>query len=45
MKNGESKALPVLAFMGGTKAMTLTPVVGTPRRECCRIRDGAGEGR
>jgi ribonuclease Z len=27
------KTLPQLAFMGGTKAMTLTPVVGTPKRE------------
>ena len=33
MKNDESKTLPPLAFMGGTKAMTLTPVVGTPKRE------------
>jgi len=33
MKNGESKTLPPLGFMGGTKALTLTPVVGTPKRE------------
>jgi len=33
MKNDESKTLPALAFMGGTKAMTLTPVVGTPKRD------------
>ena len=33
MKNSESMSLPVPAFAGGTKAMTLTPVVGTPRRE------------
>jgi hypothetical protein len=26
-------SLPVPAFAGGTKAITLTPVVGTPRRE------------
>ena len=32
MKNDEAKTLPPLAFMGGTKAMTLTPVVGTPKR-------------
>ena len=37
MKNDESKALPPLAFMGGTKAMTLTPVVGTPRREYAEV--------
>jgi ribonuclease Z len=33
MKNDEAKTLPPLAFMGGTKALTLTPIVGTPRRE------------
>lgn len=32
MKNDESKTLPPLAFMGGTKAMTLTPIVGMPKR-------------
>ena len=26
-------SLPVPAFAGGTQAITLTPVVGTPRRE------------
>jgi ribonuclease Z len=31
MTNTES--MPVPAFAGGTKAITLTPVVGTPRRE------------
>jgi len=31
MTNNES--MPVPAFAGGTKAITLTPVVGTPRRE------------
>ena len=33
MKTNESMSLPTLAFEGGTKAMTLTPVVGTPRRK------------
>jgi ribonuclease Z len=33
MTNSESMSLPVPAFLGGTKAITLTPVVGTPRRE------------
>jgi len=33
MTNSESMALPVPAFAGGTKAITKTPVVGTPRRE------------
>jgi ribonuclease Z len=28
-----SMSLPVPAFAGGTKAITMTPVVGTPRRE------------
>ena len=33
MKNNKSMSLPAPAFAGGTKAITLTPVVGTPRRE------------
>jgi len=33
MTNSEPMSLPVPAFLGGTKAITLTPVVGTPRRE------------
>ena len=33
MTNSESKSLPVPVFAGGTKAITLTPVVGKPRRE------------
>jgi ribonuclease Z len=33
MTNSESMSLPVPAFLGGTKAITLTPVVGTPRRD------------
>ena len=32
MKNEKVTTLPPLAYMGGTKALTLTPVVGTPRR-------------
>jgi len=37
MKNDESKTLPPLAFMGGTRAMTLTPIVGTPKREYAEV--------
>jgi ribonuclease Z len=33
MKNSESTSLPDPAYAGGTKAITLTPVVGTPHRE------------
>jgi ribonuclease Z len=33
MTNKKSISMPVPAFAGGTKAITLTPVVGTPRRE------------
>jgi ribonuclease Z len=33
MTNNNPASLPVPAFLGGTKAITLTPVVGTPRRE------------
>jgi ribonuclease Z len=33
MMNSKSISLPGPAFAGGTKAITLTPVVGTPRRE------------
>lgn len=33
MTNSQNTALPALAHMGGTKAVTLTPVVGTPRRQ------------
>jgi len=32
-ETGKSTSLPVPAFAGGTKAITLTPVVGTPRRQ------------
>lgn len=37
MKNEKITTLPPLAFMGGTKAMTLTPVGGTPRREYAEV--------
>ena len=37
MKNDETKTLPPLAFLGGTKAMTLTPVVGKPKREYAEV--------
>lgn len=33
MTDSEATALPLPAFAGGTTAITLTPVVGTPRRE------------
>jgi ribonuclease Z len=33
MTNSDPMSLPVPAFLGGTKAITLTPVVGTPHRE------------
>lgn len=33
MVNSESTSLPLPAFAGGTRAITFTPVVGTPRRE------------
>lgn len=33
MTNNESNSLPLPAYAGGTKAITLTPVVGTPHRE------------
>ena len=33
MKNEQVTTLPPLSFMGGTTAMTLTPVVGKPKRE------------
>jgi ribonuclease Z len=31
--NSDPISLPIPAFAGGTKAITMTPVVGTPRRE------------
>jgi ribonuclease Z len=33
MTNSDPTSLPLPAFAGGTKAITLTPVVGAPRRE------------
>ncbi len=33
MTNHKSTTLPPLSFLGGTEAMTLTPIVGTPKRE------------
>ncbi|NLH15776.1 MAG: MBL fold metallo-hydrolase [Phycisphaerae bacterium] len=33
MKNSKPTTLPTLSFAGGTKAITLTPVVGIPQRE------------
>ncbi len=33
MTTGKSQSLPVPVFAGGTKAITTTPVVGTPRRK------------
>jgi len=37
MMTNENLALPPLAFMGGTKAITLTPIAGTPRREYAEV--------
>jgi ribonuclease Z len=37
MKDSKSTALPALAFQGGTKAITLTPVVGTPKRQYAEV--------
>ena len=37
MKSTETETLPTLAFAGGTKAMTLTPIVGTPKREYAEV--------
>ncbi len=33
MTNSDPTSLPAPAFLGGTKAITMTPVVGTPRRQ------------
>ena len=33
MTNNDPMSLPAPTFAGGTKAITLTPIVGTPRRE------------
>lgn len=37
MTNNESMFLPMPEFIGGTKAITLTPVVGKPRREYAEV--------
>lgn len=37
MTTGNPNSLPLPAFAGGTMAITLTPVVGTPRRECAEM--------
>ena len=37
MTINETKTLPPLAFTGGTKAMTLTPVVGKPKRDYAEV--------
>jgi hypothetical protein len=42
LKNSTPTTLPPLAFAGGMKAMTLTPVVGTPKR-AVPVRSWAGE--
>jgi ribonuclease Z len=36
-KPEEANTLPMLAFMGGTQAMTLTPIVGTPKRDYAEV--------
>jgi ribonuclease Z len=33
MTNGDPTQMPLPTFAGGTKAITMTPIVGTPRRE------------
>jgi ribonuclease Z len=37
MTNSESISLPIPAFAGGTKAITMTPIVGKPRREYAEV--------
>jgi len=37
MKNDKSVSLPALAYEGGTRALTLTPVIGTPRRKYAEV--------
>lgn len=37
MKDNGSMSLPALAYEGGTRAMTLTPVIGTPRRKHAEV--------
>ena len=40
MTNSNPTSLPAPAFLGGTQAITLTPVVGAPRREYAEMWDG-----
>jgi ribonuclease Z len=37
MTNNDPMSLPAPAFLGGTKAITMTPVVGEPRREHAEV--------
>jgi ribonuclease Z len=37
MTNNDPMSLPVPTFLGGTKAITMTPVVGTPPREYAEV--------
>ncbi len=37
MKNDGSVSLPTLGFASGTKAITTTPVVGTPKRKYAEV--------
>jgi ribonuclease Z len=37
MTNSESMSLPMPTFAGGTKAITMTPVVGKPRRKYAEV--------
>ena len=34
---GEGHTLPELSYLGGTKAMTLTPIIGNPKREYAEV--------
>ena len=43
MTNSNPTSLPVPAFAGGTQAITLTPVVGTPRRDTPDVHPGRRE--
>lgn len=36
-QNNDSASMPMPTFAGGTKAITMTPVVGTPRREYAEV--------
>jgi hypothetical protein len=41
MTNNEPISLPVPTFAGGTRAITMTPVVGTPRRDYAEMFNAA----